>query len=203
MRRLKIMSLKDNDQDIQGDKEINEIATNFHKNLFGQPEASHISMGGLEMDWFDEGDKPFLISHFSLKVIKEATLSLKHNSAPGLDGMSDVFYQYFRETIKNDLYVMFNDFNKGILPIQRLNYGVVILIPKLDKTDVMKCFRPICLLNVCCKILTKVLNNILLPYITKVISDCHSGFIKVRFILDSVVSLHEIIHEVKQKNKMG
>jgi hypothetical protein len=112
------------------------------------------------------------------------------------------FYQVFWETIKNDLYAMFNDFHKGILPIERLNYGVVTLIPKIDNTDEMKCFRPICLLNVCYKILTNVLNNRLAPYITKIISDRQSSFVKGRFILDSVVSLHEIIHEVKQK-KMG
>lgn len=77
-------------------------------------------MGDLEMDRFDEGDKSFLISCFSLKEIKEATLLLKHNSAPGLDGMSDVFCQYFWETIKNDLYVMFNDFYKGSYPFKDL-----------------------------------------------------------------------------------
>jgi hypothetical protein len=62
----------------------------------------------------------------------------------------------------------------------------------------MKSFRPICLLNVCYKIITKVLNNRLSCCIKKVISDSQSGFIRGRFILDSVVALHEILHEVKK-----
>lgn len=37
----------------------------------------------------------------------------------------------------------------------------------------------------------------------KVISDSQSGFIRGRFILDSVVALHEILHEVKMGKQNG
>jgi hypothetical protein len=94
---------------------------------------------------------------------------------------------------------LFEDFFKGKLDIKRLNYGVVTLIPKVDKAIDMKNFRPICLLNVCYKMITKVLNNRLSNCITKVISDNQFGFIKGRYILDGVVALHEIIHEVKKE----
>jgi hypothetical protein len=66
---------------------------------------------------------------------------------------------------------LFEDFFKGKLDIKRLNYGVVTLFPKVDKAIDMKNFRPICLLNVCNKMITKVLNNRLSNCITKVISD--------------------------------
>jgi hypothetical protein len=71
------------------------------------------------------------------------------------------------------------------------------------KSVVKMIFRPICLLNVCYKIITKVLNNRLSNCITKVISDNQFGFIKGRYILDGVVALHEIIHEVKKKKQDG
>jgi hypothetical protein len=87
---------------------------------------------------------------------------------------------------------LFEDFFKGKLHIKRLNYGVVTLIPKVDKAIDMKNFRPICLLNVCYKIIIKVLNNRLSNYITKVISDNQFGFIKGRYIPDGGVALHEI-----------
>jgi hypothetical protein len=67
----------------------------------------------------------------------------------------------------------------------------------------MKNFRPICLLNVCYKIISKVLNNRLASCITKVISDSQYGFIKNRYIMDGVISLNEILHEVKRKNQSG
>jgi hypothetical protein len=76
---------------------------------------------------------------------------------------------------------------------------MVTLLPKVDNAVDMKNFRPICLLNVCYKIITKVLNNRLASCITKVISDSQYGFIKGRYIMDGVVSLNEILHEVKRK----
>lgn len=95
------------------------------------------------------------------------------------------------------------NFYNGSFPIERLNYGVVTLIPKVDNANEMKNFRPICLLNVCYKIFTIVLNNCLVSCITKIISGFQTGFIKGRFILDIVVSLHGIIHEVKKHNQSG
>jgi hypothetical protein len=101
------------------------------------------------------------------------------------------------------LFNLFNSFHDGSLNIERLNFGIVTLIPKVpDATDI-KAFRPICLLNVCYKIITKVLTNRLARCITSVISDLQYGFIKGRYIMDGVLSLHEIIHEVKRKKQNG
>jgi hypothetical protein len=120
---------------------------------------------------------------------------------PALTACQPIF-QDFWEVIKKDLYNMFRDFYTGSFPIERLDYGVVTLIPKVDNANEMKNFRPICLLNVCYKIFTKVLNNRLASCITKVVSGFQTGFIKGRFILDGVVALHEIIHEVKNATKV-
>lgn len=98
---------------------------------------------------------------------------------------------------------LFLDFFDGNLNIERLNYGVVTLLLKVDNAKEMRNFRPICLLNVIYKIITEVLNNGLALFIHKMVSDCQYGFIKNRFILDSVVTLHEIIHEVKCKKQYG
>jgi hypothetical protein len=80
---------------------------------------------------------------------------------------------------------------------------MVTLLPKVDNAIEMKNFRPICLLNVCYKIITKILNNRLALCITKVISESQYGFIQGRYIMDGVVSLNEILHEVKKKKHSG
>jgi hypothetical protein len=80
---------------------------------------------------------------------------------------------------------------------------MVTLIPKVPNATDIKAFRPICLLNVCYKIITKVLTNRLASCINNVISDFQYGFIKGKYIMDGVVSLHEIIHEVKKKKQSG
>lgn len=101
------------------------------------------------------------------------------------------------------MFALFVDFYNEVLPIERLNFGVITLLPKVENASEMKYFRPICLLNVCYKIITKVLNNRLACCIKKVISDTQSGFIRGRYILDSVVALHEILHEVKRGKQSG
>lgn len=98
---------------------------------------------------------------------------------------------------------MFKDFFNGSLDIARLNFRVVTLLPKVDIALEMKNFRPIRLLKVCYKIITKVLNNSFAHCITKVISEFQYGFIQGRYIKDGVVSLNEILNEVKKKKQSG
>jgi hypothetical protein len=127
-------------------------------------------MRNLDMDRLNEGDRAALTAPFSMQEIMDAVFSLKHNSAPSPDGLPAEFFQEFWEVIKKDLFNMFRDFYTGSFPIERLDYGVVTLIPKVDNANEMKNFRPICLLNVCYKIFNKVLNNRLASCITKIIS---------------------------------
>jgi hypothetical protein len=61
-------------------------------------------------------------------------------------------------------------------------------------------FRPICLLNVV-NFLPGVLNNRTICLADKIIDEIQSAFIKGRFILDSVVLLHKMIHYMHKAKK--
>ena len=87
-------------------------------------------------------------------------------------------------------------FNGNELDIARLNYVILTLIPKEENATEMKKFRPIALINCSFKILSKALNNRLISIIDKLISPNQTAFIKGRYILESVVAAHEIIHEI-------
>ena len=87
-------------------------------------------------------------------------------------------------------------FNRNELDIARLNYVILTLIPKEENAIEMKKFRPIALINCSFKILSKALNNRLISIIDKLISPDQTAFIKGRYILESVVAAHEIIHEI-------
>jgi hypothetical protein len=78
--------------------------------------------------------------------------------------------------------VVFTNFYNDILDIQRLNYGVITLVPKLKEANNIKHFRPIYLLNVDFKCFTKVLTNRLIPVAKKIISKNQTCFIKGRNI---------------------
>ena len=85
----------------------------------------------------------------------------------------------------------------------RLNYGVIILIPKVKPATLVKQFRPICLLNVIYKIITKVLTIRLTAVVDKVFSPFQTAFLPGRNILEGIVILQEILHELKVTKSAG
>jgi hypothetical protein len=77
--------------------------------------------------------------------------------------------------------------------------GSLSCCPKSNQLLISK-FRPICLLNVIYKIITKTLTLRLTAVINKVISPFQTSFIPRRNILEGVVILQEVLHELRSKN---
>ena len=94
-------------------------------------------------------------------------------------------------------------FENNELDISRLNYVMLTLIPKENNATEMKKFRPIALINCSFKIFSKALNNRLIKIIDRLLSPNQTAFIKGRYILESVVAAHEIIHEIARKKQSG
>lgn len=80
------------------------------------------------------------------------------------------FYQKFWNLIAGDIFALFQDFYDGKIDISRLNYGTIILIAKGMGADKIQMYRPICLLNVLFKAVTKVMNNRAILVANEVIS---------------------------------
>jgi len=148
-------------------------------------------------------ENEILCAPFSEVEIKYGIFSCYADGAPGPDGFPFLFYQKFWDLIKEDIVGMFLDFHKGELSLSRLNFAMLTLIPKVEDANNMKFFRPISLINCSFKIFSKAMNNRLIKLCDKLISSNQSAFIKGRYILESVVSAHEIIHEVHRKRDCG
>jgi hypothetical protein len=128
---------------------------------------------------------------------------MEKNTAPSPDHMPVEFYQSGWEIVKQDLLGMLIEFGAHQLNVGRLNYGVITLIPKLKEACRIQQYRPICLLNVSFKIITKILMMRLESCMSRIINKCQSAFIKGRNIMDGVMILHEIVHDVKVRKKDG
>lgn len=139
-----------------------------------------------------------LIKRFTLEEVKQVVFELKQNKAPGPDCFLGDFYIKFWDLIKGDLLDLVNDFHRGVLDIERLNY---VIITK-DAAQIQK-FRPICLLNVSFKIITKVLMNRLDRVMASIISKNQNAFLKNRFIMEGIVILHEVLNTSHKKSKVG
>jgi hypothetical protein len=91
----------------------------------------------------------------------------------------------------------------GDLSLFNLNFGVITLIPKVQEANVIQKFRPICLLNVSFNFFSKVA-TIRLNYIAhKVVSPTQTTFMHGQNILEGIVILYEIIHEMHRKRLDG
>jgi hypothetical protein len=111
-------------------------------------------------------------------------MEMKENSAPGPNGYGIVFFKRFWELVKGDILDMFSDLWEERLDIKRLNYGVVTLVPKLKDAKSIKQYRPICLLNVDFKWITRTLTERLVPVASKIVGKNQIGFVKGRNILE-------------------
>lgn len=138
-----------------------------------------------------------------MEELEAAVRDMKTNTAPGPDGLSTGFFKKFWGKIKGDIFEMLQALHRGQLDLARLNFGILVLLPKVKGANQIKHYRPICLLNVIYKIITKVLTLRLNLVINKVINEAQTAFIPGRFILDGVLVVHEILHELRMKKKMG
>jgi hypothetical protein len=183
-----------------------KVATDFYRDLFKKENRPDIR---LQDNFFSEDEKItleeniMLGSAFTEEEVKTAVFGSYADGAPGPDGIPFMFYQKFWDVIKLDLINMFNAWFDDNLDLYRLNFAMITLIPKENEARSMKKFRPISLLNCSFKIFTKVLTNRLAKIIDRLISYHQSAFIRGRFILESVVTAHEVIHEVHKNKDKG
>jgi hypothetical protein len=89
------------------------------------------------------------------------------------------------------------------LELFRLNFGEIILLPKVNEAERIQQYHPICLLNVSFKIFTKVATIQLNTVADHVIRPSQTAFMQGRNILDGVVVLHETVHELHRKKLNG
>jgi hypothetical protein len=87
-----------------------------------------------------------------------------------------------------------HDFQGGRLYLFRINFATLTLIPKVEEASEMKNYKPITLLNCSFKIFDRLLTSRLEKVSERLIAPKQSAFIQGRYILESVVVAHEIVH---------
>jgi hypothetical protein len=112
-----------------------------------------------------------------------------------------MFYQKIWTTIKDDLMDLVRSFEKEEVNVARVNYAMIILLPKEEEAISLRKFRPISLINCSFKIISKTLNNRLESICNRLLASNQTSFVRGRFILESVVSTYEIIHEAARNKE--
>ena len=182
-RRKNTIAFLDTEQgEIRGQKDITTHIVSYYMSLFGTSDPCHMVLGPnfwpaiLKLTTDIRGH---LVRGFDTQEIKEVIMEMKSNSAPGPNGFGVSFFNAFWEIIKDDILALFKDFHAEQLDIKRMNFGVITLVPKVKEANIIKQYRPICLLNVDYKWITKALTNRLTPIAKDILVEIRQGSSRV------------------------
>ena len=144
-------------------------------------------VSGLDISKVNDEENALLEKALTIEELKASLKSFQNNKTPGDDGLTKEFYEAFFDILGEHLLNSYNEaFVNGQLSVSQRR-GVITLIPKEDSCLIdLSNWRPITLLNVDYKILTKTIARRIEPVLPNIIHSDQSGFIKVRYIGQNV-----------------
>jgi hypothetical protein len=123
---------------------------------------------------------------FSEAEVLAAIGQLPADRAPGPDGFTGAFYKAAWNTIKADVLAALNSFHSGRgRGFEKLNNGLIVLLPKKPDAVTPGDFRPIAMVHSFGKLVSKILALRLAPFMPCLVSTNQTAFVRKRSILDS------------------
>ena len=129
----------------------------------------------------------------SLSELDTALSQLNANKSPGLDGLPVEFYTTFWPLLKHDFLALTTSiFHQASLsPSQQ--HAVIVLLPKTGDLRLLQNWRPISLLNVDYKLITKVISNRLLTVLPSLVHEDQTCSIRSRNIAHNLSLIRDFI----------
>ena len=129
---------------------------------------------------------------------------MKNNKSPGIYGISADFFKVFWRKFKYHIKTAINSsYVKGTLPISWCQ-SIITCSPKGNKPrQFLKNWRPISLLCAVYKLISGVIAERSKPCLDKIISKSQTGFIKGRYIDESIHTVHDLMHLTEKKKIPG
>ena len=149
------------------------VARDFFENKFKGVNISHRHLekflNQLPVLEDEDIDRLNLMRPADFDELYDTVMSFQNGRLPSLDGLTIEFYKKTFEIIKHQLLNFVNDSIFGKPIPRKINTGILKLIYKDgDKKDLSN-YRPITLINVDLKIITKLFTNRLKPILAKVL----------------------------------
>ena len=207
----------ENDEVISNFVQVNKEIENFYSKMYTSKITGnntsdvsehnnniHKFIEGLNIPQLNVEEQESLEKDLTFEELKDALTSFTDNKSTGEDGFTKEFYEAFFDLLWKDLLNSYNDaFNKGSLSVSQKR-GTITLIPKGDENlSDLKNWRPISLLNIDYKILSKVLAKRMEQHLPKLIHSDQTGFVNGRYIGQNIRLLSDIMEFSDSKNFQG
>ena len=140
----------------------------------------------------------------TVEDLKDSLFSMSGSKSPGNDGLTVEFYKLFWPELKNILFasVCYSREVGELSSSQR--QAIIKLIEKRDKDKrFIENWRPISLLNVDTKIISKSLASRFLPVLPSIISHDQTAYVKGRYIGESIRLISDILDVSSRYNIPG
>uniref|UniRef100_A0A3P8RWJ4 Reverse transcriptase domain-containing protein n=1 Tax=Amphiprion percula TaxID=161767 RepID=A0A3P8RWJ4_AMPPE len=194
-----ITAIKKDDKLVTSSSDINTVFKTFYQNLYTSENKTNTKQldeffDKITIPKISQEEKDKLETPLTEEEVKKAINAMKTGKSPGIDGFPAEFYRRFTDTLCPFLTRVFHEaFEHGLLP-PSFNQAIISLIPKTDKdvTDPAN-YRPISLINVDCKILSKILATRLETGLPQIIHKDQVGFIKGRSASDNMRRLLHLL----------
>ena len=139
----------------------------------------------------------------SLAECTDAVTNLKTNKSPGLDGLTNEFYQCFWNDIKELFYEALKMiFENGQMTFSQTTAVISLLHKKGDETS-LKNYRPISLTNTDYKIIVFIFAKRLQRVVGNIINEHQSAYIKGRYIGENARIIVDILDHCEENNSDG
>ena len=195
--------ITENGEITTNNRKILEIQNNYYKQLYKMHENIEISDEYLAcgLKQISENDREALQNYISIAEIKQAVWAMKLEKAPGVDGLPVEFYKKFWSEIQGLLFHTIQEAIKNGQFDVNTSIGVITLIEKEGKDPLrIENWRPLSLLNLDIKILSKILATRLEKVLPSIIHSDQAGFMKGRSIQDNLFDLITMIDLCHKKD---
>lgn len=180
---------------------INEILSDFYRNLY----TADGPMGGTPEKWLDNPVLPTLSDEerevlggvVSQDELERAIKNLKSHKAPGPDGYTAEFFKILNKDIAPTLTQLFNSFLQGTPIPTYMNMAYIKVLPKHCKDlSLPASYRPISLINVDLKLLSKIMADRLAAILPRLIAPTQTGFVRGRSAVSNIRKVVAVLDEL-------
>ncbi len=159
-----------------------------------------IFFSSISLPAITEEQRIILNAPITQEEVLNAIKMLQNGKASGPDGLNSEFYKEFNDVLLDPMFEMFKDSLSGKgLPQTLQDTNISVILKKGKPPESCSSYRPIALLNVDRKVLSKIVAVRLEGILPLIIKADQTGFIKGRNSCDNVRRLLNIIEVFKQR----